>query len=131
MALKQLFIIRIALLTGVALFAALATYQRSQGADSGLGGGPMLSGSLENMRYVLWALAAAAVAAALFIKPKLEAATPARRGSYLVIGWAFGEGVALFGTVQHYIGGSVSTMAIGLMTFVVVLLLLPIPRDRA
>ncbi len=130
MALKQLFIIRIALLTGVALFAALATYQRSQGADSGLGGGPMLSGSLENMRYVLWALAAAAVAAALFIKPKLEAAKPSQVAAFLIVGWSFGEGVALFGTVLHYAGGPMTTMAIGLLTFVVVLLLLPIPRHR-
>lgn len=128
MPLKQLFLIRIALVTGVALFAALAAYQRSQGT---LVAEALTSGPLANLRYVLWALAAGAVAAALFIKPKLEAARPAQRGSYLVIGWAFGEGVALFGTVQHFIGGPVSTMAIGLLTFVVVLLLLPIPRDRS
>ena len=86
---KQLFIIRVALVSGVGAFAAL------------------------------------------FLRTRVEIAPPARRGPVLVIGWALGEGVALFGIVQHFIGGPLSTMAIGLLTFVVVLLLLPIPRERA
>jgi hypothetical protein len=49
----------------------------------------------------------------------------------LVVGWALGEGVALFGTVQHFIGAPLVTMAVGLLTFVVVLLLLPIPPERS
>jgi FtsH-binding integral membrane protein len=127
MPIKTHFLIRIALVTGVSLFAAFAVFQRSRG---GLDAVALDSGLLANLRYVLWALAAGAVAAALFLKPKLEAAKPAQVGTYLIVGWSFGEGVALFGTVQYYAGGTMSTMAIGLLTFVVALLLLPIPRDR-
>lgn len=128
---KQLFIIRVALVAGVGAFAALAAYQRSRM-------GPMATDLMpadgaipvETLRYVLWGLAGAAVAAALFLRTRIEVAPPAQRGAMLVVGWALGEGVALFGTVQHFIGARLLTMAVGLLTFVVVLLLLPIPPER-
>lgn len=129
MPIKQLFMIRIALVVGVAAFAALTAYQRARNPGAAEAMGSALP--LDGMRYALWGLAGAAVAAALFLRGRIEAADPARRGAFLVIGWAFGEGVALFGTVQHFSGAPVATMAIGLLTFVVVLLLLPIPRERS
>jgi hypothetical protein len=130
---KQLFIIRVALVAGVFAFAALAAWQHARlGTNTSLdltaSGGPV---PLELLRYILWGLAGAAVAGALFLRGRIETAGPAQRGAMLVIGWALGEGVALFGTVQHFIGGPLSTMAVGLLTFVVVLLLLPIPAERA
>jgi hypothetical protein len=130
---KQLFIIRVALVTGVGAFAALAAYQRARMGppgpfDSMSGGGAL---PLDALRYALWALAGVAVAIALLLRSRIESAPPARRVTMLVVGWAFGEGVALFGTVQHYIGAPLSTMALGLLTFVTVLMLLPIPPERA
>lgn len=123
---RHLFIIRVALLTGVVAFAALVLYQRSRGMAS-LGGGPLL----EMMRYVLWGLAGAATAGALFLRSRLESTAPVHRGVMTVIGWALGEGVALFGIVLHYLGAPVTTLAIGLLTFALVLVLLPVPRDRS
>ena len=129
---KQLFLIRIALVTGVAAFAALAAYQRSRMVNLGIalppGGGAV---PLDALRYVLWALAGAAVSGALFLRTRLETARPEQRGAFLVVGWALGEGVALFGIVQHFIGAPLSTMAVGLLAFVVALMVLPIPPGRA
>jgi FtsH-binding integral membrane protein len=124
---RHLFIIRIALLTGVTAFAALVVYQRSRGMAT-LGDGTAM---LDTMRYALFGLAGAALAAAFFLRSRTETATPATRGMMTVIGWAFGEGVALFGVVQHYLGAPVSTLAVGLMTFILVHILLPVPRDRS
>ncbi|MDH5235212.1 MAG: hypothetical protein OEW77_09640 [Gemmatimonadota bacterium] len=123
---RHLFIIRIALLTGVTAFAALVVYERSHGMAT-LGDGTRM---LDTMRYALFGLAGAALVAAFFLRSRTEAAAPATRGMLTVIGWAFGEGVALYGVVQHYLGAPVSTLAVGLMTFVLVLILLPVPPDR-
>lgn len=125
---RHLFIIRVALLSGVMAFAALVVYQRSQGmATLSSEAGAMLA----LMRYVLWGLAAAAAAGALFLRSRLDATTPVHRGTLTVIGWALGEGVALFGVVQHYLGAPVTTLAIGLITFALVLVLLPVPQERS
>jgi hypothetical protein len=129
---KQLFIIRVALVTGVAAFAALAAYQRARmGANLSLDAAPGGGLPLDLLRYALWALAGVAVAIALLLRSRIESAPPARRVAMLVVGWAFGEGVALFGTVQHFVGAPLSTMALGLLTFFTVLMLLPIPPERA
>ncbi len=129
---KQLFIIRVALVAGVGAFAALAAFQR---ARMGTVTFDLIASErpvpLDYLRYILWGLAGAAVAAALFLRTRIEVASPAQRGAMLVVGWALGEGVALFGTVQHFIGAPLVTMAIGLLTFVVVLILLPIPPERS
>lgn len=125
---RHLFIIRIALLSGVAVFAGLVVYQRSAGmATLGAGDGSVLG----TLRYALWALAGTAAAAALFLRSRIESATPAQRGMMTVVGWALAEGVALFGIMHHYLGGPISTLALGILTFVLVLVLLPVPRDRS
>jgi FtsH-binding integral membrane protein len=129
---KQLFIVRVALVAGVGAFAALAAYQRARvgtiSIDLTASGQPV---PLDLLRYVLWGLAGMALAGAVFLRSRIEVARPAQRGAMLVVGWALGEGVALFGTVQHFIGAPLVTMAIGLLTFVVVLILLPIPAERS
>lgn len=123
---QRLFIIRIGLMAGVFAFAGVSTYIRITGSADALLGGDVLA----TLRYVLWALVAASALAALFLKPRIEAAEPARRALLLLIGWSFGEGVALFGTVLFYAGAPTSTMALGLLAFVFALLVLPVPRDR-
>ena len=124
---RHLFIIRIALFAGVATFAALVLYQRSQGIETLGTGEPAI---VNMMRYALWALSGTAVAAALFLRSRVESASPTQRGVMTVIGWALGEGVALFGVVLHFVGGPVRALAIGVLTFVVVLILLPVPQER-
>ena len=129
---KQLFIIRIALVAGVGAFAALAAFQRARMGHISF---DLIASErpvpLDVLRYVLWGLAGMALAAAMFLRSRIEVAPPAQRGAMLVVGWALGEGVALFGTVQHFIGAPLVTMAIGLLTFVVVLILLPVPPERS
>ncbi|MFN0097530.1 MAG: hypothetical protein ACKVS7_02565 [Gemmatimonadaceae bacterium] len=124
---KQLFIIRTALMAGVGAFAAIVTFQRSQGMNAGFAAPEVLG----NLRYVLWALAAFSVAAALFLRGRVDAAADRQKGMMLIVGWAFGEGVALLGTVQHFMGAPLSTMAVGMVAFIAVLMILPIPRARS
>lgn len=123
---RALYIIRLAIIVGVAAFAAGIAYQRSRAP---VGADQLAALPLETMRLVLWGLAAACVLAALFLRSRMEASAPARRRMMTIIGWSFGEGVALFGIVLHYIGAAASTMALGVLAFVVTLLLLPVPRE--
>lgn len=124
---KQMFIIRVGLMAGVFAFAGVSTYNRLTGSGDALLG----AGTLSSLRYVHWALVAASALASMYLKPRIELAVPARRGLLLLIGWSFSEGVALFGTVLYYAGAPISTMALGLLTFVFALLVLPVPRDRS
>lgn len=123
---RNLFIIRIALMTGVFLFAAVAFF----GPRVGLETDTQFPAAVEQLRYVLWAFVAIAAAGALMLRGKAETAPPERRGLYLIVGWALGEAAALFGVVQYMGGGNAASMGLGLMTFVFTLVLLPIPRPR-
>lgn len=123
---RALYIIRIAIVMGVAAFAAGIAWQRSRAP---LGAGGLATFPHETMRLVLWGLAAACVLAALFLRSRMEDSVPARRRMMTIIGWSFGEGVALLGIVLHYVGAAASTMALGILAFVVTLLLLPVPRE--
>lgn len=123
---RQLFIVRIGLIVGVFTFAGIALYQRSTGIANVM---PALP--LELLRYLLWVLVGCAALAAIFLKPKVEAAAPAKKGLLTLVGWSFGEGVALLGIVLHYAGGPVSSLALGMTAFVFALVVLPVPRERA
>lgn len=123
---KTIFLIRIALILGVTLFAGLTLFLRSRGSLPE----PTaeLTGTLQTFRYIVWGLSAFAVAWAFFWKTRAEAAmTEQGVHSALIIGWAPGEAAALFGVVTHFQGGPVATMAFGLLAFIVVLLILRIP----
>ena len=126
---RQLLIIRIALISGVGLFAALTAWLRSSGQ---IPAAPAeLLAQLAVMRSVVWGLAVAAVGVALIIRGQLDALSEAAERRRLIIGWSVGEGVALFGVVQFYQGGLRVTMAVGVLAFAAVLLILPIPRTRS
>lgn len=47
-----------------------------------------------------------------------------------IVGWAPAEGAALRAVVQYVLGAPLAAMAVGVLTFAVVLLLLPIPDTR-
>ncbi len=127
---KQLFIIRIALLFGVGMFAALTVYMRTSGnlPDADAAG-------LEKvavLRYAVWGLAAFSVLWALFWKTRAESAQTEQGVSQaMIVGWAPGEATALMGTATYFVGGPIATMAFGLLAFVVVLLVLRIPGGRS
>jgi FtsH-binding integral membrane protein len=122
---KQLFIIRIALMAGVFTFAGITLFQRASGA-------PMTVATpfdVGMMRYVLWALVAASMFVTLILQGQVQSAAHTKRGLITLIGWSFGEGVALFGIILHFMGGPVASLAIGICGFVFALLLLPVPRE--
>lgn len=122
---KQLFIIRIALMAGVFTFAGITLFQRASGSPLTVTT-PMDVGT---MRYVLWALVAASMLVTLVLQGQVQSAPHNRRGLLTLIGWSFGEGVALFGIILHFMGGPVASLAIGVVGFVFSLLLLPVPRE--
>lgn len=123
---KQLFLIRMALLIGVTTFAGITIFMRSSGnlpeADAA---------TLERityMRYAVWALSAFSVTWAFLWKARAEAAmTEAGVNQAIILGWAPGEGTAILGTVTHFLGGPVASLAFGMLAFVAVLLVLRIP----
>lgn len=122
---KQLFIIRIALMAGVFTFAGITLFQRASGTPLTITT-PLDVGM---MRYVLWALVAASMLVTLILQGQVQSAAHSKRGLLTLIGWSFGEGVALFGIILHFMGGPVASLAIGICGFVFALLLLPVPRE--
>ena len=126
---KNLFIIRIALITGVFLFAGVSAMQRANGTAPAVA--LTESMPLSTMRYLLWALIAASAAGALFLRTRVETAQPQQRKTLTLIGWMLGEGVALYGIVIYYVGGPVTSVALGLLAFVFALMILPVPRERS
>lgn len=123
---KQLFIVRIALMAGVFMFAGIALYQRSTNTAAP----PVVQLPVETLRYVLWVLVGASTLASLYLKPRVEAAPYSKKALFTLVGWSFGEGVALLGIILHYLGGPMSSLALGMLAFVFALLVLPVPRER-
>lgn len=122
---RTAFIIRIALMTGVFLYAAIVWIQGPSASGTADG-----AAGIQMMRYVLWGLVPLSAVVALLLRPRLESATPEMQGRLLLIGWSVGEAAALLGITIRYMGGPVSSMALGLLAFVTALLLLPVPRLR-
>lgn len=123
---RNLFIIRLGLMTGVFLFAAIAHF----GPRIGMAPAMDLGETVAPLSYVLWAFLGIAVLGATFLRTRLEAATPDKVAQYLIIGWALGEAAALMGVVLYMGGGGIAKMSLGLLAFVATLALLPIPRQR-
>ena len=123
---RNLFIIRIALMTGVFMFAGIAYFGPQFGITPEFG----RSVSGESLRWVARAFFGIAVAVAVVLKSKLESAKPEQRSQYLIIGWAVGEAAALMGVVTYMGGGGLAPLMLGLLAFVFTLVMLPIPRPR-
>lgn len=127
---KKVFIIRMALLLGVLSFAGLTIYLRQSGnlpeADA------EALRRIAYMRYAVWGLAAFSVAWAFMWRARAEAAmTEQGAASAMIIGWAPGEGTALLGSVTHFLGGPIATLATGLLAFIVVLMVVRIPTKAS
>ena len=128
---RQILLIRIALILGVALFAGLTVFQRTQGMIGDASDPDALS-TLRTLRYAVWALSVFAIGWAFFFRARVDAAkTEQQIHAALIVGWAPAEGTALLAVVQYFQGGALATMAFGVLTFAVVLLLLRIPDTRS
>ena len=127
---RQILLIRIALILGVAVFAALTVFQRTQGMIPDATDPESLR-TLQLLRYASWGYSAIAVAWAFFCRARVESAMSEQQlHASLIIGWAPAEGAALLGVVQYFLGAPLAAMAVGVLAFAVVLLLLPIPVTR-
>lgn len=122
---RNLLIIRFALVTGVVLFTGVSFWIRRNG-----GGVAPDAEALALLRYALWGVSAMAIVVAFVVRNVVERKPEAQRAQLTLVGWAPGEGAALLGVVQHFNGGSVETMTVGLLAFVGALLILPIPGTR-
>lgn len=114
--------IRLALLAGVVIFGLAILYLTS---TDGFPATPELGGVL---RLVFLPLGLGAVAAIAAVRSVQSRAEPDRRGTFCVVGWALGEGVALFGGVAWLIAGEMLLYLTGLGLILVAFLLLPIPE---
>lgn len=123
---RNLFIIRVALMTGVFMFAAIAYF----GPRFGMAPTLDLGAQGETLRWVARAFFAMAVAVAVVLRPKLESARPDQLALLLISGWAVGEAAALIGVVSYMAGSGIVPLSLGLLGFVFTLVMLPIPRPR-
>jgi FtsH-binding integral membrane protein len=114
-------------MTGVFMFAGLVLYQRR---DAAAANDLVQNLPLEALRYVLWVLVGASALTALILRPRIDSAPPQRQALMTLIGWSFGEGVALLGIVMHFAGAPVSALSLGILAFVFALMLLPVPHQR-
>lgn len=120
-------IIRIGLVTGVFAFGAIAWYLRqNQEATSG---GADADGLATILPMVFAAvLIGSAGVVFLFRRRRLAASTPAEIATTNIVGWALGEGVALFGAVILMLTGNVVFFAAGVVYMLAVFVMFPVPR---
>ncbi|HEX8690942.1 MAG TPA: hypothetical protein VF746_00770 [Longimicrobium sp.] len=118
-----LFIIRLSLLAGVAMFGAVTWFLYSRGRQPSAPD-PVLDWVVIGV----WA----AVAVGLMLMSRRYRAAPRRtdRVTLAIIGWAFGEAAAMFGGVHYFITGNPLRYGYGLLIFCIALMLFPIPRDE-
>ncbi len=123
---RTLGILRLALLLGILTIGGVFWFL----ASSGQAEGALDEAAFEVMQLVFVALLAAEGAALYVIKKKWEAApTLQAKATFNIIGWALGEGLALFGAVMILLsGGQVLFYLGGLLFFALAWLMFPIPE---
>ena len=115
-------IIRMAMTMGVLLFGGVIWFLYRSGRVP-----PSPDTTLTMvMPYVLGALLAGAIALRLVAA---KAASAEQRGSYLIIGWAIGEGAALLGGAHWMLTGNSQWYVIGVFVYLSTLVLLPLTRE--
>ncbi len=93
-------LIRLALLVGVGTFGALAWYLNEQANT------PDMAASAGTLNIAFMALAVGSIGAMLVFRQRRAAAgTAQERAVTNIVGWAIGEGVALFGAVILFLTG--------------------------
>lgn len=116
-------VIRIALLTGVLMFGGI-TWFMQRGADWS----PADGDSLRLLRIGMLATWVVAVLLLLVLRARLGRLTEAAGRSMLIIGWAIGEGAALFGAVYYFLSGQAEWYIAGLFVMLAAFILFPIRR---
>jgi len=115
-------LIRFGMLAMLLMFAVVAWKVRAgQPADL-----QRTASDLSAIRYVAFGLSAAALVAMGVLRGVRQRAAAEKRGTFSLIGTAFGEAAALLGVVYYFIGGSDwLPFAVGLLVFLLSWSLLP------
>jgi len=124
--LAALAIIRVALLLGVLLFGAGTLFIQRRGGWS-----PAPAESLETLGLVGTGLWVVAIIGVIVLRVRgLGGRARAGAGDASIIGWAVGEGVALFGGVYYLLSGRPAWYINGLLFLVATFVIFPIGRVR-
>ncbi len=116
-------IVRIALLAGVVFLGAAAIYLSKIGAVE-----PVDASTGEMLRLVFVVLlTAAAVAMFVFRRKRLALTTEEDPTVLNIVGWALGEGVALFGAVLLIMTGDITHFLVGFVMMLVSFVFFPLP----
>ena len=113
-------LIRLALIAGVLMFGAVALFVHRQPSWK-----PGMVPSAIDYALLAYAIVAVSIARAMRGRV-LREPDPQRRASLLIIGWAVGEGAALFGAVIFFVTGQGQWYLLGLLAMLGVFAFLPI-----
>jgi hypothetical protein len=113
-------LIRLALIAGVLMFGAVALFVHRQPSWK-----PGMVPSAIGYALLAYAIVAVSIARAMRGRV-LREPDPQRRASLLIIGWAVGEGAALFGAVIFFVTGQGQWYLLGLLAMLGVFAFLPI-----
>lgn len=106
-------LVRFAMLTMLLLFVGIAyVAHRNTPPDPSTGGA-----DLSMLRWVGIGLCVVAIIAMTVLRGVRQRALVEARGTYGLIGSAFGEAAALFGAVYFFMGGDLVVFAVGLLVF--------------
>lgn len=120
---QALRIIRFALLGGLLIFGAVAFYMANEAGMGATGDEEFFS----TLFIAFFVLAAAEGGVMYFIHRRWkQAETFQQKANFSIIGWALGEGLALFGGVILLLGGSTLPFLCGLVFFGVAWMLFPV-----
>ena len=122
---RTLAIIRAALLGGILIFGVIAWFLASSSVEG------LDEETLSVLRLAFFGMMAAEGAALFFLQQRWKQATTFQeRGTWSIIGWALGEGLALFGGVLLLLGAGPLPFLGGLLLFAIAWLLFPISSDE-
>jgi len=119
--LRTLAMTRISYVLGVLLFGGVTFWLQRQGR---LPPPAASETTFRTIGYLIWPLGLAAI---LAIRSRVgRQPVLAKRAPWLTLGWAIGEGVALFGAVRYFAFGDPRSFVEGLLFLVLALILLPL-----
>ena len=122
---RALPLIRIAYLGGVLLFGAVSYYMHH-------GGGAVAAPGAEQrelLRYVGYAIWGGGIAGMLVLRSVFgRAIEMGRKAGLVLIGWALGEMVGLYGAVMYFITGEWQLYIAGVVVMLLSFSLFPVPR---
>lgn len=122
---RALGIIRLAIVSGVALFAAVTVFLLNAGR---IDPDPELRGPLN--LAVLGVCVACALTINLLRSRRDAAATRAQRTTLSITGWAVGEAAAMVSIVSTFLSGALTTLLAGAAILALALAFFPVPPDE-